>query len=268
MKVFISYNHKDRELASRIREILEQSAIESLIDQDTLGFSDSIDEFMERWRECTHFIAIFSKNYFDSGYCLFELTQAYDTTDKVMIAVTEDTSVWCRSTLEESKRTLHSRKRRIKSLANRFIEKLKASFGSSKTFLRELERIDFVLSRLHLVENSLNLVTLMNADNLVAGNDNLLIRQLGDNALDKLDELAVLEKCVLVYNASNFDPIPPNSNIDYKGSDDYRYNLNRLQRIEELYITHPKNSRINNLKAMYFEKKGMTKLMNYFHTSQ
>jgi hypothetical protein len=73
-QVFLSYRWNDPGIADDFTELALGSDIEVIRDIREIGFLEAISKFMETAAASRYFIALMTKEYFYSRYCLFELT--------------------------------------------------------------------------------------------------------------------------------------------------------------------------------------------------
>jgi internalin A len=76
-EVFVSYRHnpQSKAIVDRFQTSLEQRGIHILRDRDRIHYKDSISAFMKDIGRGTCIIVVISKEYFESPYCMFELTE-------------------------------------------------------------------------------------------------------------------------------------------------------------------------------------------------
>jgi hypothetical protein len=76
-EVFVSYKRKgaSEAIVDQFQASLEQRGIRILRDQDRIRYKDSIGAFMKDIGRGKCIIVVLSKEYFESSYCMFELTE-------------------------------------------------------------------------------------------------------------------------------------------------------------------------------------------------
>ncbi|WP_338812625.1 TIR domain-containing protein [Bernardetia sp. Wsw4-3y2] len=104
--VFISYNHKDKELANRVKDFLRKQEIDVTIDSEAMKSGEDIKTFIEKCvRENDITLSLVSENSLLSAWVAMEsvLTFAGEKlADKKFIAVYEDDSFFGHSFVRES----------------------------------------------------------------------------------------------------------------------------------------------------------------------
>ncbi|WP_181389666.1 toll/interleukin-1 receptor domain-containing protein [Leucothrix pacifica] len=76
VKVFVSYSwgvDDKTKLVAQLDPLCKARGIELIYDKQELKYKDRISSFMDKIAEAEHVITIFSKPYFESEYCMYEL---------------------------------------------------------------------------------------------------------------------------------------------------------------------------------------------------
>ena len=84
VKVFVSYSwstEKETHIVDDLGKLCPQRGITLIRDNDTLKHGDLIEEFMKELSKGDHVITIFSKPYFESKWCMYELLRIYQKGD-------------------------------------------------------------------------------------------------------------------------------------------------------------------------------------------
>ncbi len=77
-KVFISYNHGDSEVAEKLKKSLEESAIDVLIDRETIQASENISDFIDRSiRETDVTLSVISNSSLHSTWVAMETINTF-----------------------------------------------------------------------------------------------------------------------------------------------------------------------------------------------
>lgn len=77
-KVFISYNHKDKDVADRVKKVLVENGIEVTIDRDNMEAGESINNFIrDSIRDNNFILSIVSENSLRSGWVGKESTASF-----------------------------------------------------------------------------------------------------------------------------------------------------------------------------------------------
>jgi hypothetical protein len=143
--VFISYNHKDKVLANRIKDFLKEKEMDVTIDSEAMKAGEDIKTFIEKCvRENDVTLSLVSANSLLSGWVLMEtiLTFAGEKlANKKFIAVYEDDSFFGRSFVRES---MVKVREELKDVEDEIDECNKAKIGiehlqDERTRLRKLE---------------------------------------------------------------------------------------------------------------------------------
>ena len=80
VKVYVSYSwatEKDTQIVEELERLCSQRDIRLIRDSAVLKHGDSINKFMEDLSQGDHIITIFSKPYFESKWCMYELLSTY-----------------------------------------------------------------------------------------------------------------------------------------------------------------------------------------------
>ncbi|BCG65823.1 MAG: hypothetical protein methR_P3686 [Methyloprofundus sp.] len=80
IKVFVSYKwcvEDETQIVAKLEPLCEQRGIELIYDRNKLQHGDLINEFMKELVTSDHIITIFSKEYLESEYCMYELLEIY-----------------------------------------------------------------------------------------------------------------------------------------------------------------------------------------------
>jgi len=81
-KVFISYNHKDLTFVEQLKQDLEQSNIQLIIDIDRMKFGDDIQEFIESSVQTSDItLSVISKNSLASPWVMLETLETFQQED-------------------------------------------------------------------------------------------------------------------------------------------------------------------------------------------
>lgn len=83
-KVFVSYSwrtEKETKIVDDLERLCQQRAIELIRDNNILKHGESIKSFMDELSKCDHVITVFSKPYFESKWCMYELLRIYQRGD-------------------------------------------------------------------------------------------------------------------------------------------------------------------------------------------
>ncbi len=84
INVFVSYSwamEKETNIVDDLGKLCPQRGITLIRDNDTLKHGDLIEEFMKELSKGDHVITIFSKPYFQSKWCMYELLKIYQRGD-------------------------------------------------------------------------------------------------------------------------------------------------------------------------------------------
>jgi hypothetical protein len=83
-KVFISYNHKDQAFVERLKQDLEQSDIQLIIDIHSMKFGDDIQEFIEHSVETSDItLSVISENSLASPWVMLETLETLQQEDSL-----------------------------------------------------------------------------------------------------------------------------------------------------------------------------------------
>ena len=80
IKSFVSYSwtvEKDTKIVTELSKLCQERGIELIRDETAMKHGDQIHQFMEKLTGSEHIITIFSKPYFESQWCMFELLTIY-----------------------------------------------------------------------------------------------------------------------------------------------------------------------------------------------
>jgi len=90
-RVFLSYSHADRDVARRLRDILDRSKIHYVVDDKDMEFGDAISERVEELlKGCTHYLLILSENSINSQWCALEYGIAKGQGNEVLLFLASD----------------------------------------------------------------------------------------------------------------------------------------------------------------------------------
>ncbi|MGR9053555.1 MAG: toll/interleukin-1 receptor domain-containing protein [Gammaproteobacteria bacterium] len=84
VKVFVSYSwttENETHIVEELGKLCPQRGIELIRDNEALKHGDSIDKFMKELSRGDHVITVFSKPYFRSKWCMYELLSIYQRGD-------------------------------------------------------------------------------------------------------------------------------------------------------------------------------------------
>jgi TIR domain len=84
INVFVSYSwgvEKDTQIVEELDSLCQQRGIRLIRDNKTLKHGDLIEKFMEELTKGNHVITVFSKPYFESKWCMYELLRIYQRGD-------------------------------------------------------------------------------------------------------------------------------------------------------------------------------------------
>jgi hypothetical protein len=79
-KVFVSYSwrtEKETKIIDELDRLCRQRSIELIRDENALKHGELIRKFMDELSKGDHVITVFSKQYFESKWCMYELLQIY-----------------------------------------------------------------------------------------------------------------------------------------------------------------------------------------------
>jgi len=81
-KIFISYNHKDLAFVTQLKQDLEQSNIQLIIDIDSMKFGDDIQDFIERSVQTSDItLSVISENSLASPWVMLETLETFQQED-------------------------------------------------------------------------------------------------------------------------------------------------------------------------------------------
>ena len=84
IKVFVSYSWETEthtQIVDELEKFCPDYGITLIRDSNTLKHGDSIDKFMKELSRCDHVITLFSKPYFESKWCMYELHEVFKRGD-------------------------------------------------------------------------------------------------------------------------------------------------------------------------------------------
>lgn len=84
IRVYVSYSWRvevDTGIVKQLGELCKPRGIELIYDKTELKHRDRISGFMDRLASADHVITVFSKNYFESEYCMYELMKIRERGD-------------------------------------------------------------------------------------------------------------------------------------------------------------------------------------------
>ena len=84
INVFVSYSwamEKDTKIVDELDRLCQQRGIKLIRDNKTLKHGDLIKQFMDKLTKGDHVITVFSKPYFESKWCMYELLRIYQRGD-------------------------------------------------------------------------------------------------------------------------------------------------------------------------------------------
>ncbi|HCZ15132.1 MAG TPA: hypothetical protein DHV85_11150 [Candidatus Accumulibacter sp.] len=81
VSVYVSYAWKEEEqnrLVDKLENACAARGIELRCDKTSIGYGDSIRQFMDEIGAGRHVVLVLSEAYFKSDYCMYELRQIYE----------------------------------------------------------------------------------------------------------------------------------------------------------------------------------------------
>ena len=96
MKIFLSYNHKNRIEADHIDQVLQSAEYIIMRDIREVSYKGDLPEYYNRIRECSASICLISDAFLKSRWCMFEMLQLMKEqqfNDKIYPVVMDDSRI-------------------------------------------------------------------------------------------------------------------------------------------------------------------------------
>lgn len=89
-RIGVSYNSKNKEQLNKIESILSSIGIKIIRYETHLNVKDDIYQFMNAMMEMDINLLLLSKEYFDSPFCIYELSRLVEQPDKTIVIYLEE----------------------------------------------------------------------------------------------------------------------------------------------------------------------------------